>query len=111
MTTIKGTVKNRQVVVEVPADWPEGCEVRIEPITEADVEDDGPAPPEVIAARLALLDQIEPGWLSPEDEAVWKGRFRLRRSSKKTTFYEWSEKFRRKASKEHDGSRALTMRP
>jgi hypothetical protein len=95
MTAIKGTVRNRQVVVEVPADWPEGCEVRIEPIARADAEDDAPAAPEVIAARLALMDQIEPGWLSPEDEATWKAALEAQKEFEKATFNEWSEELRR----------------
>ncbi len=88
MNAIKATVMDRQVVVAVPEDWPDGCEVRIEPITGADVEDDGPATPEVIAARLALMDQIEPGWLSPEDKAAWKAALLAQKECEKATLNE-----------------------
>jgi hypothetical protein len=79
MNAIKGTVKNRQVHVEVPADWPEGCEVVIEPVAAAEGGGDGEdaATPEEIAARLALMDQLEPGWLSPEDDAAWRAALRV----------------------------------
>ncbi len=53
MNAIKATVKNRQVLVEVPADWPEGCEVIVEPIaTPQGDEDDA-------AWRAALQEQKE----------------------------------------------------
>jgi len=82
MNAIKGTVKNRQVLVEVPADWPEGCAVVIEPVSAPpeEADEEGPATPEVIAARLALMDQCEPGWLSPEDDAAWRAALREQNS-------------------------------
>ena len=77
MNAIKATVKNRQVLVEVPADWPEGCEVVIEPLPTATScggmrEEDWPTTPEGIAALLARMDQVEPLIMTPEEEAEWE---------------------------------------
>ena len=97
MSAIRGTVKNRQILAEVPDDWPEGCEVVIEPAAAPaeDVDEEGPATPEVIAARLALMDQLEPGWLSPEDDAAWRAALRAQKEYEKARFFEDSEKLRR----------------
>jgi hypothetical protein len=63
MNAIKGTVKDRKVLVDVPADWPDGCEVIIEPVVnpKGEEDDESEPTPDVIAARLALMDQLEPG--------------------------------------------------
>jgi hypothetical protein len=96
MNAIRGTVKNRQVHVEVPADWPEGCEVVIEPVAapERGADEEGPETPEVIAARLALMDQLESGWLSPEDDAAWRAALREQKEYEKARFLEDAEKLR-----------------
>ena len=68
MNAILGTIKNGQIVANVPANWPDGCQVVIEPVTTArgDTEENGWLPtPEAIAERLALMDRIEPLELTP----------------------------------------------
>lgn len=99
MSAIKTTVKNRQVIVEVPEDWPEGCEVIVEPVpAEATIgmrEEDWPTTPEGIAELLAHMDQVEPGWLSPEDEAAWRAALREQKELEKARFFEDAEKLRR----------------
>ena len=97
MNAIKGTVKNRQVLVKVPADWPEGCEVLIEPVTAPaeDADEEGHSTPEMIAARLALMDQLKPGWLSPEDDAAWRAALREQKEYEKARLLEDGEKPRR----------------
>lgn len=68
---VVGKVVGGKVVVDVPADWPEGAEVRVEPIDpEAELPDDEDVSPEAIARRLALMAQIEP-FLTPDEEAAW----------------------------------------
>jgi hypothetical protein len=92
MSAIKTTVKNRQVVVKVPEDWPVGCEVIVEPVpTETTIgmrEEDWPTTPKGIAEPLARMDQIEPGWLSPEDEAAWRAALREQKELEKARFFE-----------------------
>ena len=58
-------------------------------------EEDWPTTPEGIAALLARMDQIEPGWLSPEDDAAWRADLRAQREREKAEFFEDAEKARR----------------
>src|SRR5439155_20031223 len=96
MNAIKATVKNGQILVAVPADWPEGCEVVIEPLSaETNTcgdEADAAATPEAIAKRLALMDQIEPLLMTPEEEAQWQEARRNRKEFEKTGFGEQAER-------------------
>jgi hypothetical protein len=34
------------------------------------------------------MDQIEPGWLSPEDEAAWRAALREQKKLEKARFFE-----------------------
>ncbi len=97
MNALKGIVKNRQIVVEVPTDWPEGCEVVIEPVNELkDMGDDeGPMTEEEIKTVLAAMDQIEPLLMTPKEEAQWKADLRSQREHDMATFEERAEKLKR----------------
>jgi hypothetical protein len=76
MNAIKGTVQNGRVSLEVPADWPEGCPVLIEPLPipggkigleESEWRDD----PAALADWDAWLKTIEPLELAPDEEAAF----------------------------------------
>jgi hypothetical protein len=83
MSAIKATVRNRQLHVEVPADWPEGCEVVIEPVPARAVhgmrEEDWPTTPEGIAALLKRWDELEPVGMTEEEIANWEAARRAQR--------------------------------
>jgi HEAT repeat protein len=51
-------------------------------------EEDWPTTPEGIAALLARMDQVEPGWLSPEDDAAWRATLRAQKDVEKARFFE-----------------------
>jgi hypothetical protein len=75
--TLNGTWKNGQIVLDEPADWPEGCRVVVIP-REAHREDwlgiteeEWPKTPEALADWLKWLDSIEPIEMTPEEEADW----------------------------------------
>ena len=75
MHTLQGTIKNGQVVLDTPAHLPEGTRIEVLPLgarrtTLGMREEDWPTTPEGIAALLARMDQVEPGWLAPEDDAA-----------------------------------------
>lgn len=71
MSAVYAKVVGGKVVVDAPADWPEGVEVRVEPVNpENELPDDEDGSPEAIAQRLALIGQIEP-FLTPDEEAAW----------------------------------------
>lgn len=80
MTPIKARVKDRRIAVEVPKDWPDGVEVRIELVSDAPQvgmrEEDWPTTPEGIAALVKRMS--EPLELSESplrvgiDESEWR---------------------------------------
>lgn len=77
MSAIRGTFKDGKIILDgpPPADWPDGAEVivtAIEPKPSHGILDEHwPMTPEGITELLAVMDQIEPPFLSPEDEAKW----------------------------------------
>lgn len=78
MKTIKGTIRNGQVVLDTPGVLPEGTRVEVlreqsAPPTLGMRAEDWPTTPEGIAALLARMDAVKPGgWLSPEDDRKWR---------------------------------------
>jgi hypothetical protein len=100
MTALHGTIKNGQIILDAPAALPEGTRVEVLPIegprpTLGMREEDWPTTPEGIAALLARMDQVEPGWLSPEDDAAWRASLRAQKESEKARFFEEAESLRR----------------
>jgi hypothetical protein len=96
MNAIKGTFKNGQIVLDAPADWPEGCRVIVEPVPEEETfgirEEDWPDTPEGIARHLALMDQIEPLEMTPEEEAEWQAARKAQKEYEIAHFEEWSKR-------------------
>ena len=41
------------------------------------------------------MDQVGPGWLSPEDDAAWRAALRAQKESEKAQFLADAEKVRR----------------
>ena len=100
MTTLQGTIINGKVVFEAPTGLPEGSRVEVLPVeatrpTLGLREEDWPTTPEGIAALLARMDQIGPGWLSPEDDAAWRESIRVQREIEKARFFEDGDKLER----------------
>lgn len=75
MNVIKGTWKDGQIVLDDPADWPEGCRVLVEPVPATEPiglsEEEWPRTPEAIADWLKWFDSFEPVQMTPEEEADW----------------------------------------
>ncbi len=73
MIAVKGTLRNGQVVLDSPTDWPEGCRVSIEPLTEKETfgirEEDWPVMPEGLADWEKWYDTLEPLEMTPQEEA------------------------------------------
>jgi hypothetical protein len=66
MTAMHGTIQNGQIMLDAPAELPEGTRVEVLPIEAARPtlgmrEEDWPTTPEGIAALLARMDQVESG--------------------------------------------------
>src|SRR5260370_37795417 len=84
MVAMQGTIQKGQIVLDAPVELPEGTRVEVLPINGARPtlgmrEEDWPTTPEGIAALLAQMDQVEPDWLSPEDDAAWRAALREQR--------------------------------
>jgi hypothetical protein len=98
MNAIKSAVRNGKVSVEVPQDWPEGCEVLIEPLPAGSAmgmrEEDWPTTPEGIAALLKRWDEHEPLEMTPEEEAQWQEARKARKEREKANFVAHGDKLR-----------------
>jgi hypothetical protein len=106
MNSIKGVYKNGQIIPNEPADWPDGTEVRIEPITapagaprpdQGDIgmtEEEQGDDPESIARWLAEFDAIPPLQMTPEEAAEWRAARKAQRELEIATFNERAEKLR-----------------
>lgn len=100
MNALQGTIKNGHIILDVPAALPEGTRVEVLPMNESRLslgmrEEDWPTTPEEIAALLERMEQVEPGWLSPEDDAAWRAALCAQNESEKTQFLEEAEKIQR----------------
>jgi hypothetical protein len=88
MTILRAVVKEGRIELQAPQDWPEGTEVRIEPVS-ASIgirDEDWPTTPEGIARHLALMDRGEPLEITPEEEAEWNAARQERKDLEKARF-------------------------
>ncbi len=93
MNALQGAVKNAQIVLDEPAELPEGSRVEELPVEAARptlglCEEDWTTAPEGIAALLARMAQVEPGLLSPEDDAASRAALRAQKDVEKARFFE-----------------------
>lgn len=97
---LQGTIRNGQIILDTPAMFPEGTRVEVLPLAGTARpsmglrEDQWPTTPEEIAGHLARMDLVEPGWLSPADEAAWRAALREQREKEKSTFREEADRLR-----------------
>lgn len=96
MNTLIGTIRDGQIVLDAPAELPEGTRVEILPLTQDRPslgmrEEDWLTSPEGIAALLKRMDQVQPeGWLSPEDDAAWRAVLQKRRITRRLNSWKTS---------------------
>lgn len=100
MNALQGIFKNGQIILDPPAALPEGTRVEVLPVAKAGAtlgmrEEDWPTTPEGITALLARMDQVELGWLSPEDDAAWRASLGAQKDREKAHFFDDAEKLRR----------------
>jgi hypothetical protein len=74
-TTLTGILKNGQVILDGPANWPEGCRVVVVreyvPDLVETAGDEQADDPVSIAQWIATFDAIPPLEMTPEEEAEW----------------------------------------
>jgi len=83
MSTIKATVTDRRIELEVPADWPDGTQVEIHPLTK---EADEAMPSGEVDALLAAMDEFEPLEFTDAELAAWETHRQARRDWEKMQF-------------------------
>ena len=81
MNGIEATFKNGQIVPDGPMDWPEGCRLRVEPLTNEAGTSNGEEPetPEQIEDWLRWYHSLEPLEFTPEEKAdlaTWRQKTR-----------------------------------
>lgn len=91
MNSLHGTIKNGLVILDVPAALVEGTRVEVVPIEQPQPtlgmrEADWPTTPAAIATLLARMDEMEPGWLSEEDDAEWRAALHEEKEAEKAQF-------------------------
>ncbi len=99
MTTIKATVKGGRLELDVPADWPDGTEVILQPVVSRDrpgiAEEDWEDTPEAIAEWLQWYNSLEPLIFTDEERADWERARKEQKDFEMATFNERAEKLRR----------------
>jgi hypothetical protein len=100
MQALTGTMRNGHIELDDPAELPEGTRVEVLPLEPAPTtrgmrEEDWPTTPEGIAALVTRMDEVEPGWLSPEDDAAWRAALRTQKELEKGRFFEDAEQLGR----------------
>ncbi len=95
MKAITGTWKNGRIVPDEHVDWPEGCQLLIEPVPERETlgmrEEDWPTDPEGIARHIALMEQIEPLEITEEERAEWQAARKAQKEYEKANFEKWAK--------------------
>ncbi len=89
---IKAIVRGRRLELDVPADWPDGTEVEIQPLGQRTNGDADAMSPRQIAETLAAMDAAEPMDLSDAEQAAWEAELRARKEGEKTEFFEHVKK-------------------
>ena len=83
MNAIKGIWHDGQVLLQEPADWPDGTTLIVEPTAPHATlglrDEDWPIKPDEIAKHLARMDQIQPLEMTPQEEAAWHAALKAQR--------------------------------
>ena len=95
MTTIKATIKDRRLELDVPLDWPDGTEVEIHPLHPDRNGHSDSMSPEEIAKTLAAMDLVEPLDMTEAERAAWEAERQARKEREKAQFAEHAEELRR----------------
>jgi hypothetical protein len=81
---VPGTIREGQVVLETPVDWPEGAKVEVTLVRVGRpplgmTEEEWPDTPEAIEQWLRWYDSLEPLVFTPEEEAdiaAWRQKMK-----------------------------------
>lgn len=91
MNPIEATVRDGRLDIQVPADWPDGTRVEIQPIGRRD----DVMTAEEIAQTLAAMDRIEPVKMPDDAPVSLAAEGQSQRDWEKSHFAQRAEKLRR----------------
>lgn len=94
MVAINAVVKDRRLELDVPADWPDGTTVQIQPLEPSANGAQGTMSPDEIRATLAAMDQMEPLEMSDAELAAWEAERKDRKERDKAQFADHAAKLR-----------------
>lgn len=94
MSTLKGIIRNGQVIVIGPTHLPDGTEVEILPVGLSDVDDQRQVTPDEIAATLAAMEKIEPFEMTDGERAAIEADRQARKEWEKARFDEHADRLR-----------------
>jgi hypothetical protein len=93
-----GFYTNGHVELIGQADWPEGTQLLVEPMTPEAVanaaEDMQANDPESIAKWLEWYGSLEPLEMTPEEEAAWHADRQAQKEFEKANFNKWADELR-----------------
>lgn len=94
MTTLKATIKDGRLEIDVPFDWPDGTEVEIHPLGQGTNGDSDSMSPEEIARTLAAMEQIVPFEMTAAELASWDAERNARTEREKAEFTKRADRLR-----------------
>ncbi len=94
MSTLKGIIRNGQVIVIGPTDLPDGTEVEILPVGHS-VDDQGKMTSDEIARTLDAMEKTEPFELTDAERAAIEVDRKARKECEKAHFDEHADRLRR----------------
>ncbi len=95
MTTFKGIIQGGQVILPQPTGLPDGTEVEIILVAQAEAsDDDGPMTPEEIARTLALMEKVQPFEMTDEERAMIEATRQEHKEWEKARFFEHADRLR-----------------
>ena len=94
MSTLKGIIRNGQVIVIGPTDLPDGTEVEILPVGLSALDDQGQVTPDEIARTLAAMEKIEPFEMTDGERAAIEADRQAHKEWEKAHFDEHGDRLR-----------------
>jgi hypothetical protein len=95
MSTLKGIIRNGQVILIGRTDLPDGTEVEILPVGLSSVDDQGQMTPDEIARTLAAMEKIEPFEMTDAERAAIEADRQARKEWEKAHFVAHGDRLRR----------------
>jgi hypothetical protein len=94
MSTLKGIIRNGQVIVAGPTDLPDGTEVEILPVSLSALDDEGHVTPGEIERTLSAMEKVEPFEMTDGERAAIETDRQARKEWEKAHFDERGDRLR-----------------